>query len=70
MRNIQMTMTYNLDRTGNEVHTQKSSFGTLEKAIENAKMFIYRKESWIDTTVLSVKIINKETKEQMWSWEA
>lgn len=69
-RNIQQIMTYKLDRTGDTIHTSRSSFGTLEKAVENANMFIYRTESWVDTTVISVKIINKETKEVLWTYEA
>ncbi len=54
----------------NEIHTEKSSFGTLEAAIENAEMWINRTEKWIDTSVVKIVIINKETKEVLWTYEA
>lgn len=78
-RNIQMVHSYTFDnercaqRRSLEVgkeYTEKSSFGTLEKAIENAQMWINKSESWIDTTVTHIEIINKETKETLWTWQA
>ncbi len=69
-RTIQQIMTYKLDRTGDEIHTSRSSFGTLERAIEDANNYIYRVEDWMDTTVLNVEIINKETKETLWTYTA
>ena len=69
-RTIQQIMIYKLDRTGDKVHTSKSSFGTLDAAIANSKMFINRTESWIDTKVISVKIINKDTKNELWTYAA
>lgn len=69
-RTIQQIMIYKLDRTGDMVHTSKSSFGTLDAAIANSEMFINRTEGWIDTTVISVKIINKDTKNVLWTYTA
>ena len=56
----QMTHTYKLDKSGKE-QTQKTSFGTVEKAIENAEMWINKSEPWIDTTPIQIIIHNKET---------
>ena len=53
-----------------KIQTERSSYKTLEKAIEKAMFFIEKKEWWIDTTVLKAEIVNKETGEQMWRWEA
>ena len=51
------------------VQTDKSSFKTLESAIDNAMFFIEKREGWIDTTVLEVKIVDKETKEVVWEYK-
>lgn len=51
-------------------NTEKSSFSTLESAIENAMYWIEKKEAWIDTTVKHIEIINKETKEVLWTYDA
>ena len=61
--------TYTFDSTGKE-NTEKSSFATLEKAIENSEMWINKTESWIDTTVKHIAIINKETNETVWEYTA
>lgn len=68
-RKYQMIQTYTFDKTG-EGNTEKSSFGTLEKAIENAKMWINKTEPWMDTTVKHIEIIDKETKETVWKYTA
>lgn len=75
-RNIQMIHSFTYDTTRGrdvelgKVYTAKSSFSTVEKAVENAQMFINKSESWIDVTTTKVEIINKETKEMLWRWEA
>ena len=68
-RKFQLVNTYTFDNTGKE-KTEKSSFKTLEKAIENAEFWIYKKESWIDTTVKHIEIIDKETNEIVWKYNA
>lgn len=68
-KNIQMIHSYTFDKNG-KAQTEKTSFATLEKAIENAEMWINKTESWIDTTVTEITIINKETKEVLWHYEA
>jgi hypothetical protein len=68
-RRYQKAQTYTIDKTGKE-QTEKSSFATLEKAIENAEFWIYKKESWIDTTVKHIEIIDKETNEIVWEYTA
>lgn len=75
-RRFQKVQTYTFDTDrhtpglkGTE-HTGKSSFATLEKAIENAEFWIYKKESWIDTTVKHIEIIDKETNEVVWQYTA
>lgn len=62
----QMVHTYTFDKNGKE-QTSKRSFKTLEKAIENAEMWINKIEAWIDTTVVSIEIIDKETGEIVWT---
>lgn len=69
MRRFQLVQTYTFDETGEE-KTEKSSFKTLEKAIENAKFWIYKKEDWIRTTVKHIEIIDKETNEIVWTYTA
>ena len=64
-----MVQIYTFDKTGKE-NTEKSSFKTLEKAIENAEFWIYKKESWIDTTVKHIEIIDKETQKVVWQYTA
>ena len=59
----------NRDEIIGKVQTEKSSFKTLESAIEKAEFFIEKKEGWIDTTVLECKIIDKETKEVVWQYK-
>lgn len=68
-RRFQFVDTYTFDDTGEE-QTEKSSFKTLEKAIENAEFWIYKKESWIRTTVKHIEIIDKETNEIVWEYTA
>lgn len=70
---IQQIMTYTFDNDEKKVQrTQKSSFGTLEKAIENSEMFINKTEDWIKgrTTVVRIEIVNKETNETLWTYKA
>lgn len=75
-RNIQMIHSFTYDSNEHrdvvlgKVYTQKSSFSTLEKAVEDARKWIAKSETWMDVTTSAVKIINKETKEMLWSWEA
>lgn len=68
-RRFQKVQTYTFDNTRKE-KTEKSSFKTLEKAIEDAEFWIYKKESWIDTTVKHIEIIDKETNEVVWQYTA
>ena len=68
-KRFQKVQTYTFDNTGKE-KTEKSSFKTLEKAIEDAEFWIYKKESWIDTTVKHIEIIDKETNEVVWQYTA
>ena len=68
-RKFQQVHTYTFDETGEE-KTEKSSFKTLEKAIENAEFWIYKKEDWIRTTVKHIEIIDKETNEIIWTYTA
>ena len=68
-RRFQKVQTYTFDNTGKE-QTEKASFTTLEKAIENAEFWIYKKESWIDTTVKHIEIIDKETNEVVWKYNS
>ena len=51
-------------------NTERSSFATLEGAIEKANWWIARAEPWMDITTLHVEIINKETKEVLWTYDA
>lgn len=73
-KTIQMINSYKFDndRNGdvdmNKVYTERSSFLTLENAIKNAYFWINKEEAWIDTTVTEITIINKETKEVLWSY--
>ena len=73
-KKFQMIHTYTFDNDRGDrklkgiEKTNRSSFGSLEKAIENANMWINKTESWIDTTVKSITIINKETNEVLWTW--
>lgn len=76
-KNIQKIHSFRFDegaRNGsvdtNKIYTEKSSYLTLEKAIENSMMWINKTESWIDTTVTEITIINKETKEVLWTYKA
>lgn len=71
-RNIQKIQSYTFDtnRGDDKVHTERSSFTTLEKAIEDSMMWINKTEAWIDTTVTEITIINKETKEVLWAYKA
>lgn len=75
-KNIQKIHSYTFDSNRNghvdttTVHTERSSYLTLEKAIENSMMWINKTESWIDTTVVEITIINKETKEVLWTYKA
>ena len=68
-RKFQMVQTYTFDKNGKE-NTERSSFMTLERAIEQANFWINKEESWIDTTVKHIEIINKETKEVVWTYTA
>lgn len=68
-RRFQLVQTYTFDSTGKE-NTERSSFKTLEKAIENAEFWIYKKESWINTTVKHIEIIDKETNKVVWEYTA
>lgn len=47
--------------------TERRSFGYLDKAIDDAKAFI-EKRDWRDHEVHHVEIVNKETGEVEWSW--
>ena len=70
-RRYQKVHTYTFDtRENGKEKTEKSSFATLEKAIENAEFWIYKKESWIDTTVKHIEIIDKETNKIVWEYTA
>ena len=68
-RKYQMVHEYRFDQSG-LVQTERSSFKTLESAVNTAEMFIYRKESWIRTTVLSIEILDKESGEVVWEYKA
>lgn len=68
-KKFQKVQTYTFDKNGKEA-TERSSYKTLEKAIENAWFWINKEESWIDTTVKHIEIIDKDTKEVLWKWEA
>lgn len=71
-KNYQMIQSYTFDnsRGDNGIHTEKSSFSTLESAIKNAEWWINKEESWMDTTVTEITIINKETKDILWTYKA
>ena len=62
--------TFDNGRGGDGEHTERASFLTLEKAIENAKWWIAKPEPWMDTTVTHIEIINKETGKLEWSYKA
>jgi hypothetical protein len=70
----QMVHTYkfdeNLKEIGGKIQTQKTSFKTLESAINNADMWINKREKWITTTSLKITIIDKETNETCWEYLA
>lgn len=68
-RNIQQIFTSRDDETG-KIAKGKSSFTTLEKAIEDAERLIRKEESWRIVTMLEVTIINKETNEVLWTYKA
>ena len=55
------TYTFDTSRGAPGEHTERSSFKTLESAEKSAWFWINKAESWIDTTVVSIKIVNKET---------
>ena len=71
-RNFQQIHTYTFDKGkfAGIQKTEKSSFLTLENAIENAKFWIKKEEPWINTTVDRIEIVNKETKEVVWEYKA
>ena len=71
-RRFQKIQSYTFDtaRGDNREHTEKSSFATLGKAIEDAEMWISKSEPWIDTTVTHIEIVDKETNEIVWSYRA
>lgn len=59
----------NAGKPDTSIGTKKSSFATLEKAIED----IYKYIEWSKTedsriNVVGVEIINKETKEVLWTY--
>lgn len=59
----------NAGKVDASIGTKKSSFTTLEKAIED----IYEYIKWTKTensrvNVVGAEIINKETKEVLWTW--
>ncbi len=64
------TYTFDNNRGGAGEHTERSSFSTLEKAIEDAEFWINKSEPWIDTTVTHIEIVDKETKEVLWTYKA
>lgn len=51
--------------------TERKSFASAEKAIEDAVAFIEKREEWMEGyNPTSAKVINKETGEVEWAWEA
>lgn len=62
--------TFDTGRGGPGEHTERSSYKTLEKAIENDWFWITKEEAWIDTTVTHIEIVDKETKEIVWTYTA
>lgn len=70
-RKYQMVHGYTFDKRGDDKeHIERSSFKTLESAIQNAEMWINKEETWIDTTVTHIEIIDKETQETVWTYGA
>lgn len=73
-RRFQKVHSYTFDspqkRGDDKEHTEKSSFSTLERAIQDAYMWINKSEAWIDTTVTHIEIIDKESKEVVWQYRA
>ena len=56
------------DRKNAIIGTEKSSFATLENAIEKAHFWIEKKADWIAVTTFSVIIVDKETYQIVWEW--
>ena len=56
--------------TTGEEFIGKHHFKTSESAIKNANDWIYKNAKEISRAVIKVEVINKETKEVVWSWEA
>lgn len=56
--------------TAGKQKTGRQSFKTLENAIKNSEMWISKPESWIDVTTIRIDIIDKETGETVWTYEA
>ena len=56
--------------TTGEEFIGKYHFKTSESAIKNANDWIYKNAKDISRAVIKVEVINKETKEVVWSWEA
>ena len=54
----------------NEVYRTASSFATLENAVKDAEFWIRRDAAWIDTSVVKIVIVNKDTKEVLWTFDA
>lgn len=69
-RNYLQIMTWKQNGFENEIN-HKSHFATAEKAIEDSKKCVNNSE-WKEygRTILKVEIINKETKEVIWKYEA
>jgi hypothetical protein len=61
------TYTFDNNRALGE-RTEKSSFSTIERAIEDSYMWINKTEEWIDTTVKEINIIDKDTNKVVWKW--
>ena len=52
------------------LRNEASSFATIEKAVEHTEYLISRADKWIDFTIERATIVNKETKEVVWSYGA
>ena len=51
--------------------TERKSFASVERAIEDAVAFVEKREEWMESyNPTSAKVINKDTGEVEWAWEA
>ena len=70
-REIQQIRTFFMNDDATEKnHVCRSSFSTVEKAIEDSIKYIRYQKTLGKRTVVSIEIINKETNKVIWNYKA